>query len=86
MKSTPLMRVLLTVAIVAVAVGSVIAVVSAAQPISFGWLAYAPLSGEMFNPNRAHIVTTTTVLGLTTAAVGLMVGAFWAGLVVGRRR
>jgi heme/copper-type cytochrome/quinol oxidase subunit 1 len=86
MKPTTRTRILLIVAIIAVATGSVIAVVSAAQPISFGWVAYAPLSGEVFNPNRAHIVTTTTVLGLALAALGLIVGAFWAGLMVGRRR
>jgi heme/copper-type cytochrome/quinol oxidase subunit 1 len=85
MTLTHLTRVLLAVAIVAVAAGTVIAIVSASHPISFGWVAYAPLSGKVFNPNSAHVVATTTVLGLATAAAGLILGAFWAGLKVGRR-
>jgi heme/copper-type cytochrome/quinol oxidase subunit 1 len=80
-----LKRVLLAAAVLAVVAGSVIAVVSASQPLSFGWVAYAPLSGAVFDPNRAHIVAPLTVLGLAIAVLGLCAGAFWAGLTVGAR-
>jgi hypothetical protein len=86
MKSTPAKRLLLSAAIVAVVAGSMIAIVSASQPVSFAWVARAPLSGEIFDPNSAHLVSPTTVLGLVIAVVGLVAGAFWAGLTVGRRR
>ena len=62
-----------------------IALISASQPLSFGWVAYAPLSGDMFDPNRAHIIAPMTALGLVIAVLGLLAGAFWAGLLVGSR-
>ena len=82
--STP-KRLLLAIAVVAVVVGAVIAVVSASQPLSFGWVAYAPLSGDMFRPGAVQLVAPMTALGLVIAVLGLLAGAFWAGLVVGAR-
>ncbi|KJC63674.1 hypothetical protein [Agreia bicolorata] len=79
-------RILLVAAIVAVVVGSVAAVVSAAQPMSFAWIAYAPLSREVFNPNSTHLIAAPTIYALTVVALGLIAAAFWAGLVVGERR
>lgn len=86
MKPIPVTRVLLIAALVVVAVGLMVAIVSASQPTTFGWFAYAPLSGEVFSPNGAPFLTSNTALGLAIAAVGLMIGAFWAGLTVGQRR
>lgn len=81
-----LKRLLLIVAIVAVAIGSVGAVYFAAQPMSFAWVAYAPLSGEVFNPNSTHLFSAPTMYALAVVALGLIAVAFWAGLVVGERR
>ncbi|SKA82140.1 hypothetical protein SAMN06295879_0437 [Agreia bicolorata] len=79
-------RILLVAAIVAVVVGSVFAVLSAAQTRTIGWFAYAPLSGQVFNPGGEQFVSVPTLIGLTIVALGLMAGAFLAGLVVGERR
>ncbi|GAA3223074.1 hypothetical protein ACFP63_06455 [Oerskovia jenensis] len=48
---------------------------------SFGWFAYAPLSGETFAPPRpwAHTV------GLAAVGAGLLVLGFVAGWVLARR-
>ncbi|MDN4641357.1 hypothetical protein QCD70_13955 [Agreia sp. PsM10] len=85
MTSTTLKRLLLAIAVVAVVAGSVIAVISASQPLSFGWVAYAPLSGDMFRPGAVQVVAPMTALGLVIAVLGLLAGAFWAGLAVGAR-
>jgi heme/copper-type cytochrome/quinol oxidase subunit 1 len=85
MRSTHLSRALLVIAVLAVVAGLVIAAISASQPFSYGWVAQAPLSGDVFDPDRARIVAPTTVLGLVIAVLGLLAGAFWAGLVVGAR-
>ena len=86
MKFASLKRLLLVLAIIAVVAGSVAAVYFAAQPISFAWVAYAPLSGEVFNPNSTHLVAAPTMYALAVVALGLVAGAFWAGLTVGERR
>ena len=85
MTSPTLKRLLLAIAVVAVVVGVVIAVISASQPLSFGWVAYAPLSGDMFRPGAVQVVAPMTALGLVIAMLGLLAGAFWAGLTVGAR-
>ena len=85
MTSATLKRLLLAIAVVAVVVGAVIAVISASQPLSFGWVAYAPLSGDMFRPGAVQIVAPMTALGLVIAMLGLLAAAFWAGLTVGAR-
>jgi heme/copper-type cytochrome/quinol oxidase subunit 1 len=50
-----------------------------------GWFAYAPLSNQPFTANGAAFITQGTQLGLALAVVGLLLLAFWAGLVAGRR-
>jgi heme/copper-type cytochrome/quinol oxidase subunit 1 len=50
-----------------------------------GWVAYAPLSNQPFSANGAAFITQGTQVGLAVAGVGLLVLAFWAGLVAGRR-
>ncbi len=49
---------------------------------SFGWFAYAPLSGETFVPPRPW----TQTLGLVSLGAGLLVLGFVAGWAVARRR
>ena len=86
MKFASVKRLLLIVAILAVVAGSAGAAYFAAQPISFAWVAYAPLSGEIFNPNSTNLVAAPTMYALAVVALGLVAGAFWAGLTVGERR
>ncbi|WP_285242667.1 hypothetical protein [Pseudarthrobacter sp. fls2-241-R2A-127] len=50
-----------------------------------GWFAYAALSSQPFTANGAAFITQGTQAGLALAMVGLLVLAFWAGLVAGRR-
>jgi len=50
-----------------------------------GWFAYAALSNQPFTANGAAFITQGTQAGLALAVVGLLVLAFWAGLVAGRR-
>lgn len=65
------------VASVAATVVGVAAVIWAdAQPVSFGWFAYAPLSDTTFTPDIASDFTPGVVL----AVIGLAVLGFWSGL------
>ncbi|MFD6165244.1 hypothetical protein ACFWFR_08645 [Oerskovia sp. NPDC060287] len=49
---------------------------------SFGWFAYAPLSGETLYPSRPW----SQVLGFVALGAGLLVLGFVAGWAVARRR
>ncbi|MBF4633020.1 hypothetical protein ITJ38_01230 [Agreia pratensis] len=81
-----LKRILLIVAIAAVVGGVATALLSASQPTSYGWFAYAPLSGETFSPNIAFAMSPQTAVALVVAVFGLVAAAFWAGLTVAERR
>ncbi|MBF4576654.1 hypothetical protein [Frondihabitans sp. VKM Ac-2883] len=71
------------VASVAATVVGVAAVIWAeAQPVSFGWFAYAPLSDTTFTPDIASDFTPGVVL----AVIGLAVLGFWSGLTIDARR
>ncbi|NQX04860.1 hypothetical protein HQQ82_08600 [Rathayibacter sp. VKM Ac-2856] len=69
-----------------VVVGIVVGATAPGREASFGWFAYAPLSGSTFSPGG--IVVVTPALGLAAALVvlGLLVLAFCAGGAVARRR
>lgn len=60
-------------------VGGVIIMVTA-DPVSFGWFAYAPLSTPW-----ALAWTNRQVVGAALAALGLLLGAGVAGYHLGRR-
>jgi heme/copper-type cytochrome/quinol oxidase subunit 1 len=64
-------------------VGVSIQIWAASQPTSFGWFAYAPLSGAQFTPSASPNVWPW---GMVLTSAGLVTLAFWAGLLVGRRR
>lgn len=51
-----------------------------ANPVSFGWLAAAPVSGEAF------VVQPPLNAGAFVAALGLMLVSGWIGFLLGRRR
>ncbi|MFJ4295304.1 hypothetical protein [Curtobacterium sp. NPDC089689] len=54
-----------------------------APSASFGWFAYAPLAGAVFDP-VTH--SWQQVVGLLTAVVGAVVAAFAAGRLSARTR
>ena len=78
------MRVLVSVGVVAAIAGIVIIAVNS-QPQTFGWFAYAPLSGESFSPEGATFVPAPWLAGGALLALGLVVIAFWAGYALARR-
>ena len=80
------MRVLLLVAITALVVGAcLIAFAALPEPeSSFGWTAYAPLSGTTYSPAGTHVLSTAEVVGFGLIAAGLIGLAFWGGCAVGR--
>ncbi|MGA1835709.1 hypothetical protein VD659_02140 [Herbiconiux sp. 11R-BC] len=70
----------LPVAAVVLMVAGVIAIViSTSQDASFGWFAYAPLSGTVFTPHAALVVGRGAVAGAVVAVLGLAALAFWGG-------
>ncbi|KQO61174.1 hypothetical protein ASF23_11765 [Curtobacterium sp. Leaf261] len=48
---------------------------------SFGWFAYAPLSDTVFTPG----LSPALVVGSVLTVVGAALGAFGAGMLIGRR-
>ena len=76
-------------ACVIVAVGAVMIVIGLFTPMvtaSFGWFAYQPLADATFNPGGSAVVLSRiAVAGWVVFAVGLVVLAFLAGRVTGRR-
>jgi hypothetical protein len=50
------------------------------------WSAFAPLSGETFEPAPGHLVPTATLVGAGVLVVGLVVLAFALGVRVGAGR
>lgn len=69
--------------IVLLGVGVGIQIWAASQPASFGWFAYSPLSGAQFAPTPGPNVSPW---GIALTNAGLVTLAFWAGLLIGRRR
>lgn len=63
-------------------VGIAFSLWTASHPASFGWFAYSPLDGTRFNPTTGSGLSAWSAV-LSTA--GLVVLAFWAGLLVGGR-
>ena len=80
------MRVFLLVAALTVVAGITTVVVGAQRPTSFGWFAYAPLSGDSFSPDGVTLVQTTVITGAIICAAGCVALGFWAGWAVGSRR
>jgi len=83
----PIRMILIPLAAVAVVIAGVVAIVIAApQSASFGWFAYAPLSGTVFNPDGAMVVSWGAIAGAAAVALGLAGLAFWAGFTIATSR
>lgn len=50
-----------------------------------GWFAYAPLSNQTFSGNGMAFLSPGTQAGLGIAVAGLLLLAFWAGYIIGRK-
>lgn len=69
--------------VVLLGVGVGIQVWTASHTASFGWFAYAPLSGTRPTPFTG---TEPGPWGAILITAGLVILAFWAGLLIGTRR
>ena len=76
------MWVLLSTAVVLVLVGGALLMFA---PVSFGWTAYAPLSGESFSFSGMYPVTPERALGIVLAILGLLLVVGMLGWILGRR-
>lgn len=76
-------------ACVIVAAGAVMIVIGLFTPMgtaSSGWFAYQPLADATFTPSgSAAVLSRIAVAGWVVFAVGLVIFAFLAGQVAGRR-
>lgn len=74
---------------VIVAAGAIMIGIGLLTPMgtaSFGWFAYQPLADAAFVPGgSAVVISRITVAGWIIFAVGLVVVAFLAGRIAGRR-
>jgi hypothetical protein len=74
------------VAGVLVLAGMTALVVGVLTPVSFGWFAYAPLSGSTLVPTGDGVLMSrATIIGSIALALGLIVLAFLAGRNMRRR-
>ena len=63
----------------------VVLMVTNKESASFGWFAYAPLSGDTFVP-ALSVFTLQQKIGLATGGIGLAILVFCAGWSFGRSR
>lgn len=66
------------------AIGVVIAIIGAAQPVSFGWFGWAPAEPVVFAP--AILLHPIAAIGLVIAVAGGLASAYLQGRLRGRRR
>ncbi|KQO47678.1 hypothetical protein ASG28_09515 [Frigoribacterium sp. Leaf415] len=71
---------------VVLVVGVVVLAIAGAQPVSFGWFAYAPLSDTTFTAEGVHVFSTASLVGAVIVVIGLLVLAAWLGYRRGVRR
>ncbi|MEL4317697.1 hypothetical protein WJX64_01625 [Leifsonia sp. YIM 134122] len=67
-----------------VAVIGMIALLMPTQQATFGWAAYQSLAETVFVPSLS-LISPTTIWGAIALTIGLLVVAFSAGFLVGRR-
>ena len=91
----PIRMILIPLAAVAVVIAGVVAIVIAgvvaiviaeAQSASFGWFAYAPLPGTVFNPDGAMVVSWGAIAGAAAVALGIAGLSFGAGFTIATSR
>ena len=76
--------VVLVIASVLLVAGIALVAAMPATVASFGWFAYAPLSGQMFLPGL--VIQPWVAAGIALAAVGLLGIGFGIGWLVASRR
>jgi len=78
-------RLVLVAGLAALVVGVVVLATAAAQPVSFGWFAYAPLSDTTFTAEGVHVFSTDSLVGAVIFVIGLLLLAAWLGYRKGVR-
>lgn len=73
---------LLGAAVILVSVGAGLLLFT---PVSFGWFAYAPLSGESFSFSGMYPLTPERGAGAGLTVLGMLIVAGVLGWVLGRR-
>ncbi len=68
------------------AIGVVVAIIGAAQPISFGWFGWAPADQEIVLTPTVILLHPVAAAGLVLAVAGGLASAFLQGRLRGRRR
>jgi hypothetical protein len=79
-------RLVLVAGLAALVVGVVILANAAAQPVSFGWFAHAPLSDTTFSAAGVHMFSTASLVGAVIVVISLLVLTAWLGYRQGVRR
>lgn len=79
-------RLVLVAGLAALVVGVVVLDIASAQPMSFGWFAYAPLSDTTFTAEGVHLFSTASLVGAVMVIVSLLVLPAWLGYRQGVRR
>jgi heme/copper-type cytochrome/quinol oxidase subunit 1 len=72
-------RIVLGAGLAVTSAGIVVVALATAQPATFGWFAYAPLSDTTFTAAGLHVFSTATLVGAGLVIVGLLVLAAWCG-------
>ena len=79
-------RLVLVAGLAALVVGVVVLATAAAQPVSFGWFAYAPLSDTTFTAEGVHMFSTASLVGAVIVVISLLVLTAWLSYRQGVRR
>lgn len=79
-------RLVLVAGLAALVVGVVVLATAAAQPVSFGWFAYAPLSDTTFTAEGVHMLSTPSLVGAVIVVMSLLVLTAWLSYRQGVRR
>lgn len=83
---SPRERTVRRIAWAATALGVVIAVIGAAQPVSFGWFGWAPADQEIVLAPTVILLHPVAAAGLVLAIAGGLASAYLQGRLSGRRR
>ncbi|TWX40805.1 hypothetical protein ES689_05135 [Frigoribacterium sp. ACAM 257] len=78
-------RLVLVAGLAALVLGVVVLAIAAAQPVSFGWFAYAPLSETTFAAEGVRVFSTASLAGAVITVISLLVLAAWLGYRQGVR-
>ena len=82
----PALLTALIVSAILAAGGTALFAITSRMPVSFGFVAYAPLTGSLFGPDGFIVLTTPAIIAAVIAVVGAVGVAGSAGFAIGRSR